>query len=117
MLQQLIEASVQAARGAGLDVRAPPLLHVSRVLTTQDHVAGRRLFDEAVELVNDLDPRSARCVADRILLIAAAAHPSRVRELVNPDPAMSIRPRMGQVMQTMLMHGHVGEAAGVSRSG
>ena len=112
VLQPLIEASVQAARGAGLDVRAPALLHVSRVLTTQENVEGRRLFDEAVELVTDLDPRSARCLADRVLLIAAAAHPSRVRELVNHDPIMSTHGRMSQVIQTMLKHGHVREAAG-----
>jgi hypothetical protein len=111
MVEQLIAETVQAARMAALEVRAPALLHASRVLTTQDRAEADRVFNEALALMPNLDPRSMRCFGDRVLLIAAAAQPSRFRELVKAYPPLPMLHGMDHVLQTMVDHGHVRAAA------
>ena len=75
MLCGLIKEATLAAHSSGLYVYAPALLHISRVLTIQDHSEANRLFDEAVQLIADLDPQSVRCFTDYALLIGAALRP------------------------------------------
>jgi hypothetical protein len=109
VVQQLIKEALEAAWASNIEVRAPALLHISRVLTASNVSEATRVFEQAIALMAHLPMPTAQYLNERVLLIGAAVRPGHVRALQKVFPVPR-RQNIRRLLRIMVDHGHALDA-------